>query len=137
MVSVPSSKANQGSELLCVEYPGINIKCGLSYSSCISIFSPFPFFLTRCSEDFLLVPTNISFWQTVQIKRYGWAEETGTQICPLGFHLQLAATDTITADRNAEASGRVHVAAESCQAVIGKIIFNQSISYSPNIRNLL
>lgn len=40
----PSSKANQGSELLCVEYPGINIKCGLSYSSCISFFVLFPFF---------------------------------------------------------------------------------------------
>lgn len=80
---------------------------------------------------------NISFWQTVQIKRYGQAKETGTQICPLGFHLQLEATDTITADRNSEASGRVHVAVGSCQAVIGKIIFNQSISYSPNIRNLL
>lgn len=73
----------------------------------------------------------------MQIKRYGEAKETGTQICPLGFHLQLGATDTITADRNSEAGGRVHVAVDSCQAVIGKIIFNQGISYGPNISNLL
>lgn len=65
-----SSKANQCGEILYIECARINIKYSLSYSSCISFFS-FPLFLTWCSKDFLLVPTNISFWQTVQIKRYG------------------------------------------------------------------
>lgn len=58
-------------------------------------------------------------------------------MCPLGFHLWLGSADTIIADREAEAGGRVHVTGGSCQPIIGRIIFNQNIPYSPNIRNLL
>lgn len=73
----------------------------------------------------------------MQIKRSGAAQEPGTQTWPLGFHLQLGSADTIIADREAEADGRVRVTGGSCQPVIGRIIFNQDIPHSPNIRNLL
>ena len=61
----------------------------------------------------------------------------GTHTCPWGFHLQLGSAETIIADREAEAGGRVRVTGGSCQPIIGRITFNQTIPYSPNIRNLL
>ena len=56
---------------------------------------------------------------------------------PLGFSFTVRQCQTIIADREAEAGGRVRVTGGACQPIIGRITFNQTIPYSPNIRNLL
>lgn len=80
--------------------------------------------------------TTTSLWQTVQIKRSGMAQEPGTQAYPWVFI-------TVRHCRLLLLTGKLRLVAESvwqgvsCQAVIGKFLFNQDIPYSPNTGNLL